>query len=194
MIGDEAEGAELLRPLRELGPAMDTFAMVPPAGIAELHMDPPEPVPYTGEGMMLGDLPAEAIDRFVKAAGPESGSPLVSAEIRHVGGALARTAADHGALDTFDASFLTFGVGMVFDEESYRANREQLAMLQLALAPYDTGRQYLNFTERRDRPGSLLHARRLRPPAGSQGRRRPGRPLPRQPPDRVGRLRSTAGH
>ncbi len=152
VIGDEAEGAELLRPLRELGPVMDTFAMVPPVGIAELHMDPPEPVPYTGEGMMLGDLPAEAIDRFVKAAGPESGSPLVSAEIRHVGGALARTAADHGALDTFDASFLTFGVGMVFDEESYRANREQLAMLQLALAPYDTGRQYLNFTERETDP------------------------------------------
>ena len=26
----EAEASELLRPLRELGPAMDTFAMVPP--------------------------------------------------------------------------------------------------------------------------------------------------------------------
>ena len=45
-LGGEAEGAELLEPLRELGPVMDTFAMVPPAALAELHMDPIEPVPY----------------------------------------------------------------------------------------------------------------------------------------------------
>jgi hypothetical protein len=147
VTGDEAYGSELLRPLRALGPAMDTFAMVAPEGISELHMDPPEPVPYTGEGMLLGDLPAEAIDRFVAAVGPDSGSPLLSAEIRHVGGALARSAADHGALDTLPGSFLTFAVGMVLDEQSYRANRHQLASLRTALAPYDTERQYLNFTE-----------------------------------------------
>ena len=146
-MGDEASGAELLRPLRELGPAMDTFAMVPPVGISELHMDPPFPVPYTGEGQMLGFLPDAAIDAFVAAAGPESGSPLVSAEIRHLGGALLRSADHHGALATFDAPYLTFGIGMVFDDETYEANRAQLAKLADAFEPYDTGRQYLNFTE-----------------------------------------------
>ena len=35
------DGAQLIAPLRELGPAMDTFAMMPPVGLAELHMDPP---------------------------------------------------------------------------------------------------------------------------------------------------------
>ncbi len=146
-MGDEASGSELLRPLRELGPAMDTFAMVPPVGIAELHMDPPSPVPYTGEGQMLGFLPDAAIDAFVAAAGPESGSPLVSAEIRHLGGAMLRSADHHGALATFDAPYLTFGIGMVFDDETYQANRAQLAKLADAFEPYDTGRQYLNFTE-----------------------------------------------
>lgn len=146
-MGDEASGAELLRPLRELRPAMDTFAMLPPVGIAELHMDTPSPVPYTGEGQMLGFLPDAAIDAFVEAAGPESGSPLVSAEIRHLGGAMLRSADHHGALATFDAPFLTFGIGRVFDDETYEANRAQLAKLADAFAPYDTGRQYLNFTE-----------------------------------------------
>ncbi|MGZ8686954.1 MAG: FAD-binding oxidoreductase [Gaiellaceae bacterium] len=146
-MGDEASGSELLRPLRELGPAMDTFAMVPPVGIAELHMDPPSPVPYTGEGQMLGFLPDAAIDAFVAAAGPKSGSPLVSAEIRHLGGAMLRSADHHGALATFDAPYLTFGIGMVFDDETYQANRAQLAKLADAFEPYDTGRQYLNFTE-----------------------------------------------
>jgi hypothetical protein len=69
---------------------------------------------------MLGPLDGEAIDRFVAAAGPESGSPLVSAEIRHVGGALSRPQPHHGALSTFDADYLTFAVGMVLNEEMYR--------------------------------------------------------------------------
>jgi FAD/FMN-containing dehydrogenase len=147
LMGSEAWGSELLAPLRELGPAMDTFANVPPVGIAELHMDPPDPVPYTGEGMMLGELTHAAIDAFVAAAGPESGSPLLSAEIRHLGGALHRSAPHHGALATFDASFLTFAVGLVLDETTYRANRAALGKVAEALAPYDTGRQYLNFAE-----------------------------------------------
>jgi FAD binding domain/Berberine and berberine like len=165
VLGDEREGAELLQPLRELGPAMDTFAMVPPVGIAELHMDPPKPVPYTGEGMMLGELTAKAIDDFVAAAGPGSGSPLLSAEIRHVGGALARSAPHHGALATLDASFLTFAVGMVLDEESYRANRAQLATVREALTSVDNGREYLNFNEHKTDPARFYSPdayRRLR--------------------------------
>lgn len=148
ILADERRGAELLEPLRTLSPEMDTFAMVPPVGIAELHMDPPDPVPYTADGMMLGDLPGEAIDRFVAVAGPGSGSPLLLAEIRHVGGALHRAQPHHGALATFDAAYLTLGVGMVFDDETHQANHERLELLADALAPYDTGRQYLNFAER----------------------------------------------
>jgi FAD/FMN-containing dehydrogenase len=147
VIGDEGYGAELLRPLKELEPEMDTFAMVPPVGIAELHMDPPEPVPYTADGMMLGELPGEAIDRFVAVAGPGSDSPLLLAEIRHVGGALTRAQPHHGALATFDASYLTLGVGLAFDEQAHRASHDRLRLLADAFAPYDTGRQYLNFTE-----------------------------------------------
>ena len=164
-IGSEGDGAALLEPLRALGPAMDTFAMVPPVGIAELHMDPPEPVPYTGEGMMLGELDAAAIDAFVAAAGPGSGSPLVSAEIRHLGGAMMRARDGHGALATFDAPYLTFALGMVFDDETYAANRRQLAIVREALTPYDTGRQYLNFTEEEADPATFYRAeayRRLR--------------------------------
>jgi FAD/FMN-containing dehydrogenase len=165
-MGDDASGSDILRPLRELGPAMDTFAMVPPVGLAELHMDPPNPVPYTGEGQMLGPLDAAAIDRFVAATGPDSGSPLLSAEIRHIGGgAMSRPQPHHGALATFDADFLTFGVGMVLDAAGYRANRAALEALDEAFAPYDTGRQYLNFTERPTDPARFYtpHAyRRLR--------------------------------
>ena len=126
---------------------MDTFAMVPPVGISELHMDPPMPVPYTGGGMMLGDLDVRAIERFVEVAGPDSGSQLVSAEIRHLGGALRQPQSHHGALGTFDGAYMTFAVGMVMDEESYTAHRQQLQLLEDALGPWDNRRQYLNFAE-----------------------------------------------
>jgi FAD/FMN-containing dehydrogenase len=151
-VGDEAAGAALLEPLRRLGPAIDTFAMVPPAGIAELHMDPPQPTPYVGEGFMLGELDHAAIDRFVAAAGPDSGSPLVSAEIRHLGGAAQRSAPHHGALATLDAEFITFSVGILADAALMPAFRAQLDTIAAAFAPCTNGREYLNFTEVRTDP------------------------------------------
>ena len=100
-LGDKAAGDELTEPLRALRPVMDTIGMVPPR---------------------------HRRDRRLRGRGrPGSGSALVSAEIRHLGGALARPQAGQGSLGTLDCQFMTFGVG--------------------ALAPYDTGRQYLNFTE-----------------------------------------------
>ena len=152
VLGDEAAGAELLEPLRALGPVIDTFAMVPPVGLAELHMDPPEPVPYVGAGQLLGDLPPEGIDAFLAVAGPGSGSKLVSTEIRHIGGALQRSAPEHGVLSTLDGSFLLFGVGAVLDEETHRLHRERLDAVKAALAPWDEGKQYLNFTEQKTDP------------------------------------------
>ena len=150
--GDEASGRDLMKPLRDLGPAMDTFAMVEPVGLSELHMDPPTPVPYTGAGHMLGKLDAAAIDRFVDAAGPGSSSGLVSSEIRHLGGELHRPKPGNGALATFEADFLTFGVGIVMDGAGYQAHRAAIAAHAEAFAPYENGRQYLNFTEEHTDP------------------------------------------
>ena len=72
--GDPADGPELVAPLRELGTVgIDTVQHQPPAGIAELHMDPPAPVPYTTESLLTHDLPASAIDSLVEAIGPRLG-------------------------------------------------------------------------------------------------------------------------
>ena len=94
-----------------------------------------------------------------------SGSPLLSAEIRHAGGALARPEPRHGALASLGAEYPTFAVGMVLDAETHRANRERLDLLAGTLAGYDNGRQYLNFSERPTDPARFYsqHAyRRLR--------------------------------
>jgi FAD/FMN-containing dehydrogenase len=148
-VGDERGGAELLRPLRELGPALDTFASIPAVALTSVHMDPEHPVPGVGNGMLLADLPTEAVDAFVDAAGPESGSGLLSAEIRHLGGALARPAAEHGALSSIDAGFAVSAVGIASDAATKAAVETDVDIVLSALGPWDAGRSYLNFAERR---------------------------------------------
>ncbi|HUB98666.1 MAG TPA: FAD-binding oxidoreductase [Solirubrobacterales bacterium] len=145
-LGDEATGAELLAPLRALGPVMDTFAMVPPVGIAELHMDPRDPMPYATDHSLLDELPAQAIADFVAAAGPGSGSTLASVELRHTGGALARTGPGHGAVATLPGSYAYFGVGLAADEVTSAKTADDLARVEAAVRPHQAGR-YLNFTE-----------------------------------------------
>jgi FAD/FMN-containing dehydrogenase len=142
----EAEATEVLAPLRGLGPAMDTFAVQPPAGIAGLHMDPPDPAPYAGGAMLLDELPGEAIDAFVAAVGPESGSQLISVEIRHDGGAMAQTAPEHGAMNRLPGEFLMFGVGITPVPEAMAPTKAWLAAMKAAMKPWDAG-SYLNFSD-----------------------------------------------
>ena len=145
--GDPADGEELVAPLRELGNAdMDTVQTQAPAGIEDLHMDPPAPVPYTSETLLTQELPAEAIDSLVEAVGPDSGAQLASVELRHGGGALSRAPRDAGALATLPGSFLAFGVGFVPVAEAMAPNRAWLGAFKAALEPYDAGR-YFNFVE-----------------------------------------------
>jgi FAD/FMN-containing dehydrogenase len=152
----EAETADLLRPLRELGPAMDTFATIPVEQLKHLHMDPEHPVPGAGDGMLLGDFPEEAIEAIVATAGAGSGSPLLSVEVRHLGGALGRMQPGHGALATIEAGFAMFAVGISMTPELGAAMRAHIEVVHAALAPWDAGRDYLNFTERRERGERLF--------------------------------------
>jgi FAD/FMN-containing dehydrogenase len=139
-LGDETAGAELLAPLRELGPAMDTFATQPPAALAGLHMDPPEPGPALGDGMLLGDLDQAALDAWLGVIGPGTDSPLVSVELRHIGGALARPATDGGVLDHLRGSFLQFAVGIVMAPEMRDPVLDRIAKLEAAMEPWSAGR------------------------------------------------------
>jgi FAD/FMN-containing dehydrogenase len=147
-LGDETEGAELLRPLRELGPLNDTFATVPPAALAELHMDPPEPVPGLSDHLMLASAPPAAIDALLAAVGPGVDTPLLSVELRHLGGALARPAPGGGALACLDAEYAVFAVGMAMGPEIAQAIEAHAGGVRQALSSWAAARPYLNFAER----------------------------------------------
>jgi len=150
LIGSEEDGAALLQPLRELGPVMDTFATIPVEELRHLHMDPPGPVPGAGDGLSLDDVTPETINALVAVAGPGSGSPLVSVELRQLGGAVAEESPEHGAVGALDTGFALFAVGMAVDAEMRDLVEDRVAALKDALRPWTADRRYFNFG---DSPG-----------------------------------------
>jgi FAD binding domain len=88
--GDPREADELLAPLRALGPVNDTIATISLPTLSHLHMDPEQPVPGVGDGMMVAELDRDAIDALVAVAGADTQFPLLSVEMRHLKGELGR--------------------------------------------------------------------------------------------------------
>ena len=113
---------ELLAPLRALGPSIDSFHPQPVAELLQLHMDPPTPIPGNGRRHAAHRSPGRRGARVRRGGRPRLGSTLLSAEIRHVGGALRPEAAHAmaaergmpapGVVAGFDAEYLVFGVGI----------------------------------------------------------------------------------
>jgi FAD/FMN-containing dehydrogenase len=135
-LGGKEQCAEAAAPLRALGPEIDTLETMPTAALGRVHMDPPEPVPAIGDGRLLDELPAEAMAAVAEAAGPGSGSTLVSLEVRCLGGAFARRPPDGGALDAVEAPFIWFGVGATPGPEAKAGAERSLAAAAAALAPW----------------------------------------------------------
>jgi len=157
VVGSEAVATEILAPLRALAPEIDLFAMAPPIALSHIHMDPEQPVPGLAEHLMLGELDDAAIDALVQAAGPGSGSPLLSVELRHLGGALARVPENAGALGRLDGAFALFAVGSPMSPELAAAIPPHLARVKATMSPWASEKVYVNFAER---PAALRTAYR----------------------------------
>jgi hypothetical protein len=113
-VGSAAEGERLIEPIRKIGPAIvDTVAEVPYAEMTHaMPAEPPFPVPFHDSSLWLSELTAGAVDALVANAGPDSGSPLVNVELRHLGGALSRTPEPPNAVAGRTAAFHLFSVGI----------------------------------------------------------------------------------
>jgi hypothetical protein len=142
----QADADQLLAPLRALGPAVDTFATIPMTDLAKLHMDPPGPVPGRGDGALLSALPAEAVSALVRASGPDVDCPLLSVELRHLGGAMTPGRTEGGAVSGLDAEFAFFAVGMTPVPEAVAPVERAVVAAQYAVAPWTRG-CYANFAE-----------------------------------------------
>ena len=154
ILGDDA----MLAPLRALEPELDMFAPMPPAGA---DRDPQRPEAADARPRR----PPRARRRRPPRRSPRSwappgpaGSPLVSVELRHLGGACRSTPL---LACSRSASRWT-------PSRRWRST-PRLARLMAATAPYDAGRALLNFTDQPE-----LGDRFLRPTPERCARSRPG--------------------
>lgn len=112
ITGDPLSARALLHPLRALRPEIDTWQPAGPEVLPEIHMDPTDPTPGFHGHVLLADADDLVLDRLLELAGPGRDTPLLFAELRHLGGALGRRAPGGGALDHIAADFALSGVGV----------------------------------------------------------------------------------
>jgi FAD/FMN-containing dehydrogenase len=143
----EAAAADVVAPLRAMGPDIDTFATIPAAALVRLHGDPEGPTPVTSDTMVVGELDEVAIQALVGVAGPGSNSPLMMVELRQLGGALGRPAVGSGALSHLDGEFVLFAGGLAITTEIEAVSSTAARRVMQTMTPWSNGRQYLNFAE-----------------------------------------------
>jgi FAD/FMN-containing dehydrogenase len=155
---DAPETADLLRPLRALGPEVDTVRAMSPAELASVHGDPPQPTPAYGAAVLLSEITEASVGALTEAAMAQTAAPLMSIELRHLGGELAPGRADGGAVATIDAAGLVYAVGVVPAADARPAVEGAAAAVIEALGPYSTSTTVKNFCESPERPEALFGA------------------------------------
>ncbi|MDA2894361.1 FAD-binding oxidoreductase [Mycolicibacterium sp. BiH015] len=144
-VGDFAEAERLLAPIRNAAaPLMDTVGVLPYAAIGAVHADPPDPMPVNEDQALLSELPAEALDAILAAAGPGSQSPQVIVELRMLGGAMAREPRHRSAFCHRKAAFALTVIGVSAPEIVTMVVEHARAVTQ-AVAQWSTGGQMPNF-------------------------------------------------
>lgn len=147
VLGSDEHGVELVAGLRALRPEIDTFTRMPAKALTRLHMDPEGGAPAVSHSAMLGAFPDAAVDAFLAEAGPDAETSLLMAELRQLGGAVGRPHEGGGVLTHLDGAFVTFAGGMAMTPEMGAQVYGDAVRFNEALAPFDNGRQYLNFAE-----------------------------------------------
>jgi FAD/FMN-containing dehydrogenase len=144
-LGSAEDGERLVAPLRAAAiPLVDFVRDMPFTETDSIHMDPVEPQAGWHDGRLLHDFPAEAVDALLAAAGPDVDVPLIMAEVRHMGGALARPAAVPNAVAGRDAAFSLFALGPMFPGLEQAVPAAAGAVID-ALSPWHTNGRLVNF-------------------------------------------------
>lgn len=164
-VGDPAEGARIMKPLKDLEPAVDLIQPMPYTAFqAILDEAAPKGFRTYWRGEYLDAFPNGAIDVFVKHA-PEAtaaAAPLSQMIVFRVGQGVAAVPDDATAFSHRNAGYLFHPLSLWSDP----ADDERVIAMDRAfceaMRPYTTGGAYLNFTPEdrvRDAYGPAKYAR-----------------------------------
>ncbi len=153
----QRQAEDLLEPLRSVAePVLDTWELTTPPAVLHAHMDPADPVPIAGDHLLLDEIGEDGAGEFVRVVGEGSGSPLVVAGLRQLGGACSVPDPAGGALTHLAARFAYSGAGVPDSPATAAAIRSHCATVRAALSPWDTGRTAPTFVENLEQPQGHL--------------------------------------
>ncbi|TDC56833.1 FAD-binding oxidoreductase [Actinomadura sp. KC345] len=134
-LGAGAEAEALLRPLDKItGRISDSRAALPVADLGTITAEPTDPGPGRSRAELLTELTGEVAAALLE----RPVDPLLSVQLRHLGGALARpSGTPAGHLDEPFALYM-FGVPGEDGGTAVRARQHEIAN---TLVPYTTGRK-----------------------------------------------------
>jgi FAD/FMN-containing dehydrogenase len=138
------EGAALVAPMRAAAPALlDTVGELPYAALGAIHADPVDPMPVHERGELLAGLPAEAVEAFLDATAPGR-SPVMMAELRLMGGAIARQPRVPGAVGGRSAAAHLHVLGVLAPPVAAQVPAAVEGVLA-RMRPWSTGASLVNF-------------------------------------------------
>jgi FAD/FMN-containing dehydrogenase len=143
-LGTASDGERLVAPLRSAAPLLrDTLADLPYAESGSIYNDPVTPHAYSGSNILLRGLDGAAVRTVVDLAGPDAPVPCV-VDLRHLGGALARTPAVPSAVGHRDAAYLLRVLSPITGADPATVRAAHLRVFE-AMRPWSTGGRSLNF-------------------------------------------------
>jgi FAD/FMN-containing dehydrogenase len=149
--------ADLLGPLRAVAePVLDTWHQTTPEAVLEAHMDPVDPVPIVGDHMLLDEIGDDGVAEFLRVTGEGSGSPLIVAGLRQLGGAYAVPPEGAGALACTEARYSYAASAVPFPPLTEETIRGYLWRVREAMRPWDTGQTIPSFVEHFGQPQGHL--------------------------------------
>ncbi len=141
-LGEAERGRALLRRFEEIGGMIsDSRGTLAVADLGDICGEPTEPGPGLGHMELLTGLD-EAVATVLLSG---SIAPLISAQIRHLGGALARPALNGGACGHLTEPYSLYMIGIPSDPETAVAVETRQKELAGALVPYTSGRKPYTF-------------------------------------------------
>ena len=148
--GDPAQGRALLDEWRHWrAPEVDGWAELPFGDVGAISHDPTDPMPAMVTTELFDTLPDAAVEAAVEpwTEHLDGERLVVLGEIRHLGGAVRRGAADAPNDRARTAEHCLEYVTVQAQEHRRHAVERLYARTRDRLAPYVTGATYLNFTE-----------------------------------------------
>ena len=132
---------------RAPAPMLDACRPLAAADLANLWNVPGTPMPARIRGELLSSLPDAAIGELLRLAGSGPESPIMMAEVRHLGGMLAQDPPRPGAVGRREAPFLLELLGLAVTGEADEAVRRAQNAVSDALAAWSTGTTLPGFAQ-----------------------------------------------